>query len=279
MPRSLWNNIVFCLYLQVVLPVKYLPILNVNLRICIWYFALFSSLSVSCILHFLFHRDTHTEVHSAVCFIHPCIRSVHRLCIHCVYRLCITQSCILHSVYCTQGQRHAHSEAAISQTALQETWLNLPPPRLPSVSLMMMMMMVMILKLVIIAAMMMVVNDCWCHMVKYSISTRMIVDSDSWYWRQNYETLSQAVTFKGTIGPLPGEKVLWRLMIYCPQYLRNRREFDFLLCQLCSAWSLLLTLHNYESILIFVEQKQKLLADVTLISFWWHTRWRIYFTS
>ena len=31
------------------------------------------------------------------------------------------------------------------------------------------------LKLVIIAAMMMVVNDCWCHMVKYSISTTMIV--------------------------------------------------------------------------------------------------------
>ena len=140
--------------------------LNVNLTICIWYFALFSSQSVSCILHFLFHRNTHTEMHSAVCFIHPCIRSVHRL--------CITQSCILHSVYCTQGQRHAHSEAAISQTALQETWLNLPPPAHLQF-LWWWRMVMMILKLVIIAAMMMVVNDCWCHMVKYSISTTMIV--------------------------------------------------------------------------------------------------------
>ena len=68
-----------------------------------------------------------------------------------------------------------------------------------------------------------------------------------------------------TIGPLPGEKVLWRLVIYCPQYLRNRREFEFLLCQLCSAWSLLLTAHNYENILNI--KKQKLLAGVTLISF------------
>ena len=88
---------------------------------------------------------------------------------------------------------------------------------------------------------------------------------------EDYETSWHAVTFKMTIGPLPEEKVFWLLVIYCPQYLRNRREFEFLPCQLCSAWSLL-TVHNYESSLIFVEQKQKLLAGVTLISLWWHTK-------
>ena len=117
---------------------------------------------MSCVLHFLFHRDTHTEVHSAACFIHPCI--------HSVFTLCITLSCILHSVYCTQGQRHAHSEAAISQTALQETWLNLPPPRLPSVSLM---------------TMMVIGDDVFLDL----LSLRrwwwwsMIADAIWWYWR------------------------------------------------------------------------------------------------
>ena len=124
---------------------------------------------------------------------------------------------------------------------------------------------------------MMVVNDCWCHVVKYSVSTMIIVVITLLPGIEDYETSWHAVTFKMTIGPLPGEKVLWRLVIYCPQYLRNRREFEFLLCQLCSAWSLLLTAHNYENILNI--KKQKLLAGVTLISFWQHTHIRTYFTS